>query len=94
MNQSARRAAWQRQDAKTSQERWILDGGICQAEGCFCEGETPHHVVPKRSGGTSHEYTINEKITLCRFHHAQIHDAGETVLLKDFRIIGPRGVVD
>jgi hypothetical protein len=93
MSQSSRRAAWKRQDARTSEMRWVMDRGTCQAEGCYEEGEV-HHVDPKGLGGTTHDYALDEKVTLCRQHHALIHDTGEDVLLKDLRVIGPRGVVD
>jgi hypothetical protein len=93
MTQRERRERWYRRDAETSEARWQMDGGICQAEGCFSEGQV-HHIDPKGAGGTTREYTVSEKVTLCHEHHAAIHDSGEEVLLKDFRTIGPRGEVD
>ncbi len=90
MSQRARKAELNRLDKQTSVERYDLDGGICRVVGCFVMGQV-HHILPKRSGGTSHIYTIEEKITLCRLHHSDLHDKGLKLWLKSGQRISLRG---
>lgn len=94
MTQRQRRAALDRADAKICAERFALDEGLCQERDCYAEGEKPHHIIPKRSGGTTHQYVLSEVVTLCRMHHGWIHDAGREVGLKDGRVIDQHGIVE
>jgi hypothetical protein len=75
------------------EERYALDNGICQVVECWAEGSTPHHVVLKKSGGTTHCYTIDEMVTLCVWHHSKLHRNADTLDLKDGRRIDLWGVV-
>ena len=92
MTQKQRHAAWRRHDDAVCAERFELDEGMCQAFGCNESGQV-HHIVPRRSGGTSHYYELTELVTLCQMHHGFIHDMGWEVSLADGRLIGQRGVV-
>jgi hypothetical protein len=83
---------WLRSDNETSKQRHEMDGGQCQVVACWAMGIV-HHIKARALGGTTHNYTINEKVTLCAFHHAAIHDRGLCFDLRDGRRIGPRGEI-
>jgi len=90
--QAARRIAWLKRFRATQKRRWERDGGVCQAVGCYAEGQV-HEVKPRGLGGTVHEYTEDEMVTLCQACHAAIHDSGEVIQLRDGWAVGPRGFV-
>lgn len=90
--QKVRRAELNRYDDDIVAQRHELDNGCCQSVGCYAYGSV-HHIIPKRSGGTTHRYTIDELVTLCIKHHSDIHDRGLIVVLRDGRSISIRGVI-
>ena len=71
-------------------------GGRCQAAGCSrCSSElgislVPHHADPWSRCGTT---SLADTVLLCASSHADLHEGGRTLLLRDGRRLGLDGWV-
>ncbi len=50
----------------------------------------PHHATPWSRAGTTR---LDDTVLLCSASHADLHDGGRTIRLKDGRRLGPDGWV-
>jgi hypothetical protein len=71
-------------------------GGICQAAGCNKGLHTGHRLVPHHPTPYSVDpvTSLQDTVLLCDVSHADVHDGGKTIRLKDGRLIGPHGWVE
>lgn len=61
----------------TKEEIFKLDNYRCRVWGCSNLDVEEHHIIKKSLGGTEDNWN---KISLCRFHHSQIHTRGINIL--------------
>jgi hypothetical protein len=79
-------------------ERRIKDietGGVCEGAGCgrgYATGHrlVPHHPTPYAIDPIT---SLDDAVYLCEVTHADVHEGGKTIRLKDGRRLGPNGWV-